>query len=756
MDRVGETELFVATNGNDSWSGFLPDPNEAGTDGPLATITGARDAIREMKAKSALERPVIVTIRGGTYRIMEPIEFLPIDTGSKESPITYRADPGEKPVVSGGVRITGWKKTGDVWLADVPLTKGGGWQFRQLWVDGRRAIPARTPDFGEAFWADTAPMEPIGDEGDDPTFPYRHFTYRGNDLDSLEEGSDAIIVMFHSFTSTLHHIEKIDKERKRVSLFNPGRKVMAGAGRRYYVCFHKDSLDAPGEWYLDVSEGKLYYFPRPGENLNDAEAIAPITENIVRLRGDASTGKVVEHLRFEGISFEHTDWTMNKTAMMDGQAAVDDPLRRTWLRGTTYYYRSREERGRHPDEWLIEPVVTPEDQIDPSGDPAKGSLLSTAAIHATGSLNCDFVRCEIAHTGGYGLWFGDGSKENRAEQCEIHDLGAGGVMLGETCLPFYEHLQAEKNRIFNSFIHDGGHVFHSGVGVWIGKSSYNTVDHNEISDFYYSGISIGWSWGYTPSEAHHNGIEFNHIHHLAWNVLTDLGGIYTLGRAPGTRIRHNVIHHISSVLRRGRGIYLDQATTDYLIENNLVYRVNDGAFHLHFGYDNLVRNNIFADASEYAVITCASGEDHHCYSLAGNIICTRGNVPFLDKTVRDDRVLLKNNLYWNVTNDDTEGTLEALKEGHAEEKKRHRDDGSIVADPLFINADGGDFRLQEESPAIRDLGFVPFEPSEAGLTGSAEWVAMPDTINRPEMDFYPDTHPEPNDYERLRKASFSP
>jgi len=162
-----QADFHVAPNGNDAWSGRLPAPNAAGTDGPLASLRGARDAIRTMKKASDLTRPVTVLLRGGTYRIRKPVEFLPADSGSEKAPITYAAYPGAKPVISGGIPITGWKQGKDgIWTADVPLAGGGRWRFRELWVNGRRCIPARTPNYGKALWS-AGPAKPKGDEGRD-------------------------------------------------------------------------------------------------------------------------------------------------------------------------------------------------------------------------------------------------------------------------------------------------------------------------------------------------------------------------------------------------------------------------------------------------------------------------------------------------------------------------------------------------------------------------------------------------------------
>ena len=123
-----EITLYVATDGNDRWSGTLPEPNAAGTDGPLATLTGARDAIRRMKEDEPLQQPVTVLLRSGVYQLGEPFTLTPQDSGSEQAPITYAAYPDEQPVISGGREINGWRQgEGELWTVAIPEVKAGDW-----------------------------------------------------------------------------------------------------------------------------------------------------------------------------------------------------------------------------------------------------------------------------------------------------------------------------------------------------------------------------------------------------------------------------------------------------------------------------------------------------------------------------------------------------------------------------------------------------------------------------------------------------
>jgi hypothetical protein len=151
--------LHVAPNGNDEWSGRLPEPNAAGTDGPLATLMGARDAVRRLRAAGGqAARPVTIEVRGGVYRMAEPFVLELQDSGTAEAPVRYAARRGERPVLSGGRVIGGWERgQGGVWSARVPEVAEGRWHFRQLFVNGKRRTRARSPNEGYYYIVRKAP-----------------------------------------------------------------------------------------------------------------------------------------------------------------------------------------------------------------------------------------------------------------------------------------------------------------------------------------------------------------------------------------------------------------------------------------------------------------------------------------------------------------------------------------------------------------------------------------------------------------------
>ena len=675
-----QADFYVSTEGRDTWSGTRATPNGDASDGPFASLTAARDAIRRLKAVGTVVKPIRVLVRGGTYRLEETMTLNPQDSGSADAQISYEAWPGERPVLSGGVVIDGWKKQADgpSWTTVVPRVKEGQWLFRQLFVNGRRCTPARSPN-EETFRA-VSPGVPYKDRNEARRDPKAKisFHYKEGDLQPQPDLDDAVAVVYHSWTTSRHRIKSLDTEKHLVQFTAPSGWPIGWweKNQRYYVEGFRAALDAPGEFHLDRRTGVLAYYPRPGEDMTAAQVVAPKRQVLLRLDGDPASGKFVDYVSFQGLSFAHTDWVMPAAAPVDGQAAA---------------------------------------------------FLQDATVFARGARHCRFEDCEIAHTGGYGLWLEHGCQENQIVRCHVHDLGAGGIRLGHTSLPAEQAQQAERNEIHNCFIHDGGHVYHAGVGVWIGRTSHNKVHHNEICDFFYTGVSVGWSWGYAPSTAHHNVIEFNHIHHLGWGQLSDMGGIYCLGLAPGTRLCHNVIHDVLSYSYGGWGLYTDEGSTHVLMENNVVYRVKDGAFHQHYGRENIVRNNVLAMSATYGQVRRSREENHSSFTLEQNILYCHPAQP-LGGNWKNGNYVLRNNLYYRP-----EGELKFPGDvSLAQWQQQGHDKGSLSADPKFVDAPQCDFGLKSDSPAFK-LGFQPIDTSTVGLIGPSEWRELPKSIVRPAL-----------------------
>jgi hypothetical protein len=619
-----------------------------------------------------LPGPVLVQVKNGTY--FQPTAFVltPEDSGAWNTPIVYSAYQNDSPIISGGRRIEGWKKDGDVWVADAPDAKSGVWNFGALWVNGVRRTIARTPN--EGFFKTTGKAtikDPASGEVVDSNIS---FQYAPGDIKPWANIEDPVVVVFHSWETSSHRIASVDDANHVVTF--TGSSIWPfmkwEEHQRYYVENAPDALDQPGEWVLDRREGVVRYIPLPGEDMTTAEVVAPSADQFVQIDGKPAEGKFVEHVTIAGLRFLYTNYAIPAEGHADAQAAYSVP----------------------------------------------------GSIQVVGARYCSIRSCEIGHIGTYGLWLGSGCANNVVQMNHIHDMGAGGVRIGDGVNPASENEATLHNVVDNNWIHDGGKVFRSGVGVWIGRSSYNTVSHNEISDIQYSGVSVGWSWGYESSSANHNIIEFNHIHDIgATGQLSDMGGIYTLGIAPGTILRNNMIHEITSVLYGGWGIYPDEGSTDLLIENNIVYHCKTGNFHQHYGKENRVLNNIFALAKEEQIIRTRE-EDHISLFFERNIVYF-DNHRLFGSNWKNGGFRFCDNCYW-----DASSPTIAFYGGMSFDdwKATGQDQRSIIADPLFVDAEHFDFRLKPESPAIA-LGFRPIDPSQTGLYGPAAWTEGPKKLH---------------------------
>ncbi len=297
---------------------------------------------------------------------------------------------------------------------------------------------------------------------------------------------------------------------------------------------------------------------------------------------------------------------------------------------------------------------------------------------------------------------------------------------------------ADKTLVRNCLIAHFGRLHPAAVGVWIGHSPNNTIDHNTIIDGYYTGISPGWSWGYGKSGAYHNTLTNNHIAQIGQGVLSDMGGIYTLGVSPETVLRGNVIHDVNSFDYGGWGIYFDEGTTGVIAENNLVYRTKSAGFHQHYGRDNLVKNNIFIDGHE-AQLMRSREEDHLSFKIQNNVIVFYDR-PLLGSNWNGtrDNFQLDSNLYWNTGAEPLSFAGKTL----AQWQESGQDKTSVVADPLFVDAAHDNFNLRPNSPALK-IGFVPFNWSNAGAHDANGKLLTLNSVPQTARAFPPPPPPQP-------------
>ncbi len=703
-------QLHVSTNGNDGWSGCLTEPNADRTDGPLATIAGARNRVRALRSPSnkdiqveeqvaMLDGPTTVWIHDGVYPISEPIRFGPEDS----APVAYKAVVGAQPVIDGGLRLKGWETVSingvQAWSID--LEKAGAWPLpdtRQLFVNGRRATRVRLPKVG--FYEIEDPLLLSSGAGwGKPSG--KSFVAREGNFKSWTNLRDVDVVAFHYWVDERSPVADYDPATRTVQCIATPRAPLTMAWDRadcpYFVENVLDGLTDPGEWAFDSTAKRMWYIPLPGESLENSEVVIPQAVQLLQVVGDPATGRTVDWLSFEGLTFRYA------ASVIPGE-----PNERPGVRGA-----ERSARIQSDGTWLA--------------SAGQGGVDQAGALYFCGVSGVSLTNCVVEHVGGYAVQLDVGCSEIRLCHNTLRDLGAGGISANGSDASGDVALRTKLLRISDNHIYDGGHIVHSGIGILVRHAAEVVIVHNEVHDFYYTAISVGWVWGYQESVARNNIIAFNHLHDIGKGWLSDMGGIYTLGSQPGTVIRNNLIHDINSAAYGGWAIYPDEGTSHVVIEDNVAYRTDRSVFHQHYGRENTVRNNIFAFGGE-GLIAISKREAHLSATFTGNIFLSDKGYVYSGgyglKPGESGALSTDLNIVWDIqkgepmaaaTRQFTETAIDLEKTGMTWSRwvELGFDRHSVVADPCFVDPLAGDFRLRPESPALT-MGFKPIDLSSVG------------------------------------------
>ena len=519
-------EIWISPKGSDF--------NDGTRQSPKATLTSALRQAREWRRTedNRIQGGITIYMEGGTYAFHEPVFIRPEDSGTKESPTIIRSVGDEKVILSGGISIKGWKKQGKVWVADVPAFNGRPLDFRQLWVNGKKAVRARdVEDFekmnricsvdekNEILYVPAVSIRRLIDNKGNLKAKYAEMVLHqmwcvaNLRIRSVEVQGDSAAIRFH-------------QPESRIQFEHPWPRPMVttdGHNSAFYLTNARELQDVPGEWYHDIDARKVYYYPREGEKMQEAEVIVPAVETLVRVEG--TLDRPVCHIRFEKITFSYTTWMRPSEKghvplqagmyLTDGYR-IDPKMQRNYL--------------NHPLDnqgWL--------------GRPA-------AAVRVVAARQIDFE-----HLGSTGLDYEEAVQGGVVRGCLFRDIAGNGLLVGsfspaahETHLPYNPADRREvctQQQINNCYFTEIGNEDWGCLAIAAGYVGDVNIEHNEISEVPYSGISLGWGWTQTVNCMRNNRVHANLIHHYAKHMY-DVAGIYTLGSQPKSYVTENCVHSI--------------------------------------------------------------------------------------------------------------------------------------------------------------------------------------------------------------------
>lgn len=658
--------------GHDGQTGFKPQ-NDEFQNGPVKRIERAFDFVKQMR-RAGYRQPITIRIVDDEYIIEKPIM---IDEDMDALTIT----PNTKTVISGGRRVNNFVRDTfngtECFSAVIPEVADGIW-YTDFYVDGKRAELTRYPECGT--------LDPVAVE-DNSTAIHTHITWFKptkedfNVISKFKNINDCIVSYHHYWVDEHSPIKCCDAADGKIELeYASGYSVSSdypASAMHFFVENVAEMFFRPNQWYLDRSSAKLYYIPdndkQTPENIN---AYLPVCDKIFEIKG--SEEKPVKNIYIKDFELAYT-------------------------------------RG---------------DSVWCSDDGLYLSTCGQSVNNGRGCIEFEFAKCcaiehcNIHSVGVHAIRIYDGCRGIKVADNDIYDIGAGGVVIGGAAAGGSEKRFTSNNTVYNNIIKDGGKRYQAACGILLCHTFENIISHNDISDMYYTGISAGWVWGYGESISNNNVIEYNHIFNIGKGLLSDMGGIYTLGRQEGTIIRGNLIHDVTAKHYGGWGIYTDEGSSYMTIEDNICYRMSNNCYHQHYGAMNTVRNNIFAMAKEQP-IKISHNELHTISIFERNIIVSEGKgiynlTEWCDGGSKDycghTHVLgAHDNLIFDADRDDVKVIRIGDVEYGLEEAQKlfGIEDGTVSKNPEFVDYEKCCFMLKETSPAL-GIGFKLIDPTVAG------------------------------------------
>ncbi|WP_207492357.1 L-rhamnose mutarotase [Aridibaculum aurantiacum] len=526
-------DIWVSVKGSDH--------NDGTKEKPLATVAIALRKARELRRLNdpSVTTGIRIVVGEGVYKLEEPIIVRPEDSGTPTSPTIIEAAAGATPVLSGGVLINGWRKApgwiaglpkaaqGKVWVADAPMVGGRLLEFRQLWVNDAKAVRAKqTPGSSmnrilswnhkdQTCWIPKPSADVSNAEGLEMLI-HQWWAIANLRVKEIQVQGDSAKLTFHQPES------RIQSEHPW-----PAPWISKKTGNSaFYLINAIQFLDEPGEWFLDMKNRKLYYYPKAGENMLTASVVAPALETLVRIEG--TIDHPVSYVFFKGLSFQHATWLRpSKEGHVPHQAGM--PMTDAYklkVPGTP------DKKGLENQAWLVRPA---------------------AAVEAAFTNNTGFEACRFEHLASTGLDYKRGNHHDVIKGNLFKDIGGNGILAGvfsdeayETHRPYDPADEREittNTHIVNNLITDVTNEDWGCIGIAAGYVRGINIEHNEISNVSYSGISMGWGWTRTINAMRNNRIHANKIHHYGKHMY-DVSAIYTLSAQPGSVISNNYVDSI--------------------------------------------------------------------------------------------------------------------------------------------------------------------------------------------------------------------
>lgn len=534
VSPAAAADIYVAPNGNDQ--------NPGTGNQPMATLAAALRKARTLRRlnDSSIRQGIHIIVRQGVYQLSETLRIYPEDAGTPASPTIIEAAPGEQPIVSGGIQINGWQKAsgkiaglpaaaqGQVWVAQLPVADGNMPAFRQLWVNGQKAVRAKNYN-GSSMGR----ILSWNKKEESCTIPLAA-------AQSLLHLEGAEMFIHQWWAIAMLRIKKMVPmgDSAKLFFFQPESKIQSEhpwpapwlssetGNSAFYLSNAIQFLDEPGEWYMDPVKQLVYYWPRPGENPAAANTVAPLLETLVQAAG--TIDQPVSDIIFRGISFQHTGWLrpsqMGHVPHQAGMYMLE--AYKLSPPGT------KEKPGLDNHAWI--------------GRPA-------AAVQVSFAENTRFENCRFEHLAATGLDYHTGVHRNIVKGNLFKDIGGTALLAGVFSDPAHEihkvyHPADEREvcdsmLISNNLVTDAGNEDWSCAGIAAGYTRNSIIEHNEIENVPGTGISMGWGWDAAENSMRNNRVTGNKIHHYGKHNY-DCAGIYTLSAQPGSIINENEVDSI--------------------------------------------------------------------------------------------------------------------------------------------------------------------------------------------------------------------